>query len=225
MVYPIGFCIFFLFGCRATGIAGTLFALSSRVAGDGFVAQILRFEGYYNDHCHLKSIITEKMKISYMTLWIVAMTALTGCGSTMRIYSDLDPSGNFDTYSSYSFLEFTEGNQKTIPGMELERIRVAMARELEKRGLEYVEENGDVSVQVTVYHRQAVDGYYRYYRRYVYMERAIALDMYDNQTQKHVWHCAAVDELVYDPEERAGNLPEVAARIFEKYPVQPATAP
>ena len=160
-----------------------------------------------------------------IVLWVLAVTILSGCGSSMRIYADLDPTGAFDTYTSYNFTDFTEGNKKTIPGMELERIRVAVARELEQRGLEYVEENGDVSVQVTVYHRQATDGYYWHYRRYVYMERAIAVDMYDNRTQKHIWHCAAVDELEYDPEARAQNLPMVAARIFEKYPVQPPTAP
>lgn len=165
------------------------------------------------------------MRISPIILWVLAGTLLTGCGSSMRIYSDLDPAGNFEGYTTYTFLDFTEGNKKTIPGMELERIRVAVARELERRGLEYVEGNGDVSVQVTVYHRQAVDGYYWHYRRYVYMERAISVDMYDNATRSHIWHCSAVDELVYDPDERARSLPEVAARIFEKYPVQPAMAP
>jgi len=148
---------------------------------------------------------------------------LGGCGSSMRIYTDQDPGGRFDQYQSYSFMDFTEGNKKTIPGMELERIRVAMARELEKRGLEFVEQGGDVSVKVTVYHRQALDRYYWHYNRYVYMERAIALDMYDNQTQKHVWHCTAVDELENDAEKRARDLSQVAASMFEKYPV-PALA-
>lgn len=149
---------------------------------------------------------------------------LGGCGSSMRIYTDQDPGGRFDQYQSYSFMDFTEGNKKTIPGMELERIRVAMARELEKRGLEYVEQGGDVSVKVTVYHRQAMDRYYWHYNRYFYMERAIAVDMYDNQTQKHVWHCTAVDELEYDAEKRAGDLSQVAASMFEKYPVPAMTA-
>ncbi|MGW8315533.1 MAG: DUF4136 domain-containing protein [Bacteroidales bacterium] len=163
------------------------------------------------------------MKHKYILLWIAAMLVLGGCGASMRIYSDQDPGGRFDQYHSYSFLDFTDGNKKTIPGMELERIRVAMARELEKRGLEYVEKGGDVSVQVTVYHRQAVDRYW-HYPRYVYMERAIAVDMYDNQNNKHVWHCTAVDELEYDPDKRASHLPQVAASIFEKYPVPvPAT--
>jgi hypothetical protein len=164
------------------------------------------------------------MKHIYILLSLATMMALGGCGSSMRIYSDLDPAGRFDQYRTYSFLDFTEGNKKTIPGMELERIRVAMARELEKRGLEYVEKGGDVSVRVTVYHRQAMDRYW-YYPGYVYMERAIEVDMYDNQTKKHVWHCAAVDELEYDPEKRASELSQVAATMFEKYPVPRVTTP
>lgn len=163
------------------------------------------------------------MKQTYILLLIAAMMMLGGCGSSMRIYSDQDPGGRFDQYGTYSFMDFTDGNKKTIPGMELERIRVAMARELEKRGLEYVEHGGDVSVKVTVYHRQAMSRYW-YYSPYVYMERAIAVDMYDNQSSKHVWHCSAVDELEYNPEKRADHLPQVAASIFEKYPV-PAPVP
>lgn len=156
---------------------------------------------------------------------MAGLLILSGCEASMRIYADQDPAGRFDQYQTYTFMDFTDGNKKTIPGMELERIRVAMARELEKRGLEYVEQGGDVSVKVTVYHRQAMDRYYWYYNRYVYMERAIAVDIYDNQTQKHVWHCTAVDELEYDAEKRASDLPQVAATIFEKYPVPAAATP
>lgn len=164
------------------------------------------------------------MKNSVLPFVLLVSVILTGCGSTMRIYSDLDEEGRFGEYTTYSFMEFTEGNKKTIPGMELERIRVAIARELEQRGLQFVEKDGDVSVQVTVFHRQAMDRYYGHPWRYTYMERAISVDMYDNQTRKHVWHCAAVDELEYDTERRAERFPEVAAEIFRKYPVQPATA-
>jgi hypothetical protein len=151
---------------------------------------------------------------------VVSLGLITGCGAPVRIYSDVDDSARFDSYTTYSFLDFTKGNKKTIPGMELERIRVAFARELELKGLHFVEKNGDVSVQLTVYHRENVDPYYYYPYRRNYMERAIAVDMYDNQTRKHVWHCAAVGELEYDPVRRAEGLPEVAAEIFQKYPVQ-----
>jgi hypothetical protein len=156
----------------------------------------------------------------FILLSVLALGLLSGCGAPMRIYSDVDESGTFNTYSTYSFMDFTEGNKKTIPGMELERIRVAFARELEQRGLTFTEGSSDVSVKITVYHREAVDPYYYHPYRRNYMERAIAVDMYDNLTRRHVWHCAAVGELIYDPAERAERLPEVAKEIFQKYPVQ-----
>ena len=165
-------------------------------------------------------MITNMQKI-FIPLIVVSLLALNGCGASVMIFSDVDETGQFDTYTTYSFLDFTEGNKKTITGMELERIRVAFARELEQHGLTYAEDNGDISVKITVYHRQAMDGYYWHHWRRNYMERALTIDLYDNSTRKHVWHCAAVGELVYDPQERAEKLSEITARIFEKYPVQP----
>jgi uncharacterized protein DUF4136 len=156
-------------------------------------------------------------------LWIISLVFLSGCGSSLSLYSDVDKSAVFDQYTSYNFLDFSEGNKKTITGMELERIRVAFARELEGRGMEFAGEQSDVSVKIIVYHRQALDGYYGYAGRYHYMERAIAVDMYDNKTQKHIWHCAAVGQLENDPEERAAALPLVVAKIFERYPLQITT--
>ena len=163
------------------------------------------------------------MNRKIIALWIFSTLLLSGCGASMKLYSDIDDSAMFDQFTSYSFLDFSEGNTKTITGMELERIRVAFAREIENRGMSFDEGNADISVKITVYHRQASNGYYGYYGRYQYMERAIAVDMYDNQTQKHIWHCAAVGALEYDPEERATGLPIVVAKIFEKYPIQPGT--
>lgn len=160
------------------------------------------------------------MKKIIILILSLSMAILSGCGPSVRIFADIDDSGTFEQYTTYSFMDFTAGNQKTITGMELERIRVAFARELEQKGLKFVELNGDVSVQITVYHRQSLDHYYYHPRRYNYMERALTVDMYDNHTRKHVWHCAAVGELLYDPAERAGKLPEVVAKIFAKYPIQ-----
>ena len=158
------------------------------------------------------------MRNIFIPILFLSLFVLSGCGSSLRIYSDMDEAGDFSQYTSYSFIDFTEGNKKTIPGMELERIRVAFAKELEQKGLHFVKENGDVSVKITVYHREAMDGYFGHPMRYTYMERAIAVDMYDNQSMKHVWHCTAVDELEYNTEERADLFPGVAAKIFEEYP-------
>lgn len=158
-------------------------------------------------------------------LFISALILLASCGPSMRVYTDRDESANFNQYATYNFLEYTDGNVKTITGMELERIRVAFARELEGRGLTFAENNPDVSVQITVYHRQASDGYYGYYgypSTHHYMERAITVDVYENKMYKHVWHGAGVGQLESNPEKRAEQLPRVAARVFESYPVASA---
>jgi len=120
-------------------------------------------------------------------------------------------------------MDFSEGNVETITGMELERIRVVFAKEIETRGLRFAEKGGDVSIKITVYHRQAAAAY-GYSGIYNYLERAIAVDMFDNQSMKHIWHCAAVGELEYDPEQRAAGLSELVARIFERYPISAVEA-
>ena len=148
---------------------------------------------------------------------------LSACGPSISLYSDLDESAPFDQYTTYSFVDFSEGNKKTITGMELERIRVAFAKEVESRGLHFAEKDGDVSIKITVYHRQAASrsGYYGVYN---YMERAISVDMYDNHSKMHVWHCAAVGELENDPQQRAAGLQDLAAKIFGRYPIQSTEA-
>jgi len=156
----------------------------------------------------------------FMLLAVVSTVMLTSCGASVRIYTDLESAAPFESYKTYTFLDYTDGNKKTITGMELERIRVAFAREIEQRGFKFSEENPDVTIQLTVYHRQANDRSYYYYPTRSYMERAIALDMFDVRTQKHVWHAAAVGELAGDPADRAENFPKVATAIFEQYPVQ-----
>lgn len=152
---------------------------------------------------------------------ILSLLFLSACGPSVSLYSDIDDTVEFDQFTTYNFLDFTQGNKKTITGMELERIRVAFAKEIENRGLSYAEEDSDVSIRIIVYHRQAARGY-GYWGVYNSLERAISVDMYDNQSMKHIWHCAAVGELEYDPEQRAAGLSNLAARIFERYPVAAA---
>ncbi len=154
---------------------------------------------------------------------IIGLAFLSACGPSTRIYSDVDDSATFDQYATYSFMDFSEGNLKTITIMELDRIRGAFAKELESRGLTFSEEKADVSVKIVVYHREAARGY-GYSGIYNYMERAISIDIFDNLSKKHVWHCAAVKELENDPEVRAAELPDQVAKIFERYPIPAASA-
>jgi hypothetical protein len=159
------------------------------------------------------------MRRKFGFLSLLSLVLLASCGPSVRLYSDRDHETSFEQYETYNFIDFSDGNKRTISGMELERIRVAFARELESHGLSFSEENPDVSVKIIVYHREASRGI-GYSGIYHHMERALSIDMYDNHSMKHVWHCAAVEELQPDPERRAEELPLVVARMFERYPVR-----
>lgn len=134
----------------------------------------------------------------------------------------MDPAAEFDRYETYSFLDWTEGNKKTITGMELERIRVQFARELEMKGLTYQEDGADVKVKITVYFREArhpgYGYYYRYPGSYNYIERALAVDIFEGDSKKHIWHSAAVGEVGTTPEERAEELPGQVSEMLKAFP-------
>ena len=148
---------------------------------------------------------------------------LTGCGNTFRVYQDRDPDVDFDNYKTYAFLDWTDGNKKTITGMELERIRAQFARELEKKGLSYQAEGADVQVKITVYFREASQPspgyYYGYYPgSYRYIERALAVDIFESGTKKHIWHSAAVGAVASTPEKRAEELPGQVSEMLKTFP-------
>jgi len=158
------------------------------------------------------------MKRIYFLLVAIALV-LGGCGNAFRVYHDVDTSADFDQYQTYTFLDWTDGNKKTITGIELERIRAQFAKELEAKGLTYVPEGGDLKVKVTVYFRNARDRHYGYYPgSYNYIERALAVDIFEGASKKHIWHSAAVGEVGRTPEVRAEDLPEQISEMFEKYP-------
>jgi hypothetical protein len=157
-------------------------------------------------------------------LFVPLLLLVTACGSAFRVYHDLDPSANFDQYKTYSFLDFTEGNKKTITGIELERIRTSFARALEAKGLEYQEDASDIKVQITVYFREASDLSYgwHYPSSYNYIERALAIDIFEGSTKKHIWHGAAVGQVGRTSEERTEELPLQVEKILASYPVATA---
>jgi hypothetical protein len=145
---------------------------------------------------------------------------LTGCGNAFRVYHDYDHEVDFSRYKTYSFLDWTEGNREVITGMERERIRAAFSRELEKMGFEYADQGADLAVKITVYFREARRPIYGFYYPdyYNYVERALAVDIFERESKRHVWHGAAVGEVEQSPEKRAEELPEQVAKIFEKFP-------
>lgn len=155
---------------------------------------------------------------------MLSILFLSGCGSSVSIYHDLDPTGTFDQYKTYSFLDWTDGNKRTVSESEREKIRVALARELESMGFSFQEKNADIKVQATVYFRSA-RRHFRYHYHHGYpglnygtSERALAVDMFEGASKKHVWHSAAVGYIEFTEGEDEDQLISVAEKLFEAYP-------
>ena len=155
-------------------------------------------------------------------LLVTLLFLASGCGSAFKVYHDIDPSADFSQFETYSFLEWTDGNMKTLTGMERERIRTAFARELESKGLEFAENDGDLKVKITVYFREAHQPMYGWYspHGYRYIERALAVDMFETNNKKHIWHSAAVGEVERDIEKRTVELADQVQEMFETYPAR-----
>ena len=156
-------------------------------------------------------------KVIYIPV-VLALLTLANCSSPYRVFHDLDPSAHFEAYSTYSFLDWTDGNKNTITAMERERIRTAVARGLEDAGLKFQSEGADIKVKITVYFREAREYFYYSPTTYNYIERAIALDLFEAGTKKHVWHSAVVGEVEQDPGLREEELPGLVSRLMEHYP-------
>ena len=82
-----------------------------------------------------------------------------GCGGSIRVQTDYDPSADFASYSSFTVLE--EAGDDTAPGFLDARIKAAMARTLEARGWREVDspEEADVTVgyQLTTEQRSSLE--------------------------------------------------------------------
>lgn len=153
---------------------------------------------------------------------IFVVLFLSGCGSSVSVYHDLDPSATFDQYKTYSFLRWTDGNIRTISEADRELMRVAIAREIEGMGYTFQAKDADIKIQLTVYFQVPRS---RYHHNYGYIgpvyrgrERALSVDLFEGTSKKHVWHSAAVGFVGSTLKDGPDELPSVAAKLFEEYP-------
>ncbi len=170
------------------------------------------------------------MKRIAFPVMILFSLFLVSCAPSLRVYHDLDANVDFSAYKTFSFTDWTEGNKKTISQMELQRIRDAVEAEMENKGMKYVDSGGDLSVAITVFHREAVQSYnypygmYSYYgpvysRNYHFIERAVSLDMFETSANRQVWHSAVVGAVDMNPQRRAENMPKAAEKLLKDFPV------
>ncbi len=169
-----------------------------------------------------------------------------GC-STLKVTSDMDKSVDFSQYKTFEYFGWAEESDKILNQLDRERIEKAFASEFKKRGLEFVEDNGDLVVTLFIVvekktQKTAYTNNYGYYGRfygygpgwswgpgmttttiteYDYNVGTLVVDVFDKANEKLIWEGIGTKTLDEDPKTRDKNVPRAVSYIMKRFPVAP----
>ena len=89
------------------------------------------------------------MKSLTFSLAILAAFAFSSC-SSIKYTNDKDGAVDFAKYNTFKYYGWAEESNKILNSIDQERLESAFGRELNKRGLEYEKETGDLIVTLYI---------------------------------------------------------------------------
>lgn len=88
-------------------------------------------------------------KITIITLGFLGLFLINSC-SGLKVVSDVDPMVDFTKFKTFEYYGWADESDQILTRLDKERIEKAFGEEFSKRGMEYVEENGDVIVTLFI---------------------------------------------------------------------------
>jgi hypothetical protein len=187
------------------------------------------------------------MKKSSRMLVLVLAVGLAACQAPIKGHHEYDASASFDQYASFAWITdqslmrpgvgYTASDPRLSPILEQE-IRAAVDRNMEQKGYQ---KRGDpqsadlvISFSLGTREKIQVDSYpvragYRYGYRGVwasdvrtYTEGTLAIDAFDRQTNRAVWHGWATGRVSpsADQEKRKARANEAVDAILAEFPLR-----
>lgn len=178
-----------------------------------------------------------------MTIALACLTASLGAScTTTRVHSDFDPAVDFGRYTTFSWISDRPlirprgQDGMYVSPLDMQRIRSAIQSELTARGYRFLDDNRNVDfvVSFTVGARDKIDvdaypapyrGPWRwpYYgdavRVHTYTEGLLAIDIFDGEMRRPVWHGLARKRISGSDSVMAGRLiQEEVAAILHEFP-------
>ena len=170
-----------------------------------------------------------------------------GC-SSIKVTADYDKSVDFTKYKTYSYYGWTENSDKILTRFDKERLESAFADEFAKRGIEYIENGGDMVVSLfivvdqktrktayTNHYGTGGAGYDDYdyggdwgwgmgssttiYNETDYLQGTLVCDVFDAQAKSLIWQGVGTGVVDDDPQKNEKGIPKAVAAIMSKYPV------
>ena len=177
-------------------------------------------------------------------LAVLGLLLLSACSSGPTVRIDADPAADFSRYRSWDFYQPIAMEANGYTSHTSERVRAAVAREMQARGYVHdttapdlrVNFQGLVQDKTDVYTVPRTDWQYFYSyraRSYVavpvwhdqaqisrYREGTLTLDLVDAQANRLVWTGSAIGRIAagQTPEQRAAAVDQAVAAVFAQYP-------
>lgn len=183
---------------------------------------------------------------------VAAALLLSACATGPRVRTDFDPSANFQTYRTYSWVE--TGVPQGMNPLMFARVKASIDRALAARGYTLAS-RGDFTIGYTIGERDRVDiddwgpysawggwggwgrgwgwggyggwGWGRPYYNSIdvnyYTDRSVVIDIYDGPTNRPVWHGVATNS-EYRDQVNYTKLDQAVVAALANFPPQVQTA-
>lgn len=179
------------------------------------------------------------------SLMAVTTVLLTACASSPNTFSNADPDVDFSQYESFGFFSTLSTDNEQYQSLVSNFLKVAVAQELDLRGLKYDEEAPELRVNFYINTKDKIKtrtvptagAYYGYrdpfYDPWVgyggyetrvdqYTEGTLNIDVVDVATNKLVWEGSVTGRLTEkDVRNLEQTVDEAVAAVMDNYPVLP----
>jgi hypothetical protein len=191
------------------------------------------------------------MKKSLALISIISLALLFACGPAIKVSYDYDKETDFSKYKTFEYYGWADHSDKILSDIDKKRIESAFGDEITKRGLKYVESDGDMVVSLFVvvdqktsvtaytdhYNMGGVYGPYGYgpgwgwgygtsttrYQENDYLEGTLVVDFFDKAEKKLVWQ--GVGQKTVDENASTAvkdkNAQKMAQAIMAYFPIKP----
>ncbi len=89
-------------------------------------------------------------KNAIKTMVILSFVVLVSACSSVKVTTDYDKSVDFSKFKTFEYFGWAQESDKILNRFDKERIEKAFGEEFKKRGLQYVESNGDLIVTLYI---------------------------------------------------------------------------
>lgn len=185
--------------------------------------------------------------MNVITRWVslaVATSLLTACASSPNTFANADPTVDFSQYKTFGFFETLSTDKAQYQSLVSNFLMVAVAQELDMRGLTYDEVNPQLRVNFYINTQEKIKsrsvptaggGYYGYrdpfydpwggyggYETRVtqYTEGTLNIDVVDAATKTLVWEGSVAGKLTdKDIRNMEQTVDEAVAAVMDSFPI------